>query len=77
MEIKVLGAGCAKCSAAYQLIKRIIEKYGIDAQLSKVEDIVEILNAGILSTPAIMIDGAVKIKGRIPSEKEIKQLLGI
>lgn len=77
MEIKVLGAGCAKCAAAYQLIKRIIEEYGIDAQLSKVEDIVEILNAGILSTPAIMIDGTVKIKGRIPSEKEIKQLLGI
>ena len=64
MEIKVLGTGCAKCKTTYQT-------------LTKVEDIVEILNSGIMATPAVVVDGAVKVKGHVPSEKEVKQILGI
>ena len=48
-----------------------------DVKLTKVEDIVEILNSGIMATPAVVVDGAVKVKGHVPSEKEVKQILGI
>lgn len=77
MEIKVLGTGCAKCKATYEAIEKAIAENGIDAGLTKVEDIVEILNAGVMTTPAVVVDGTVRIKGRVPSEREIKGLLGI
>lgn len=77
MEIKVFGAGCAKCKATYQVIKKVIDENKLDATLTKVEDIVEILNAGVMATPAVLVDGAVKVKGHIPSESEVKQMLGI
>lgn len=77
MEIKVLGTGCAKCKATYQIIEKVINENNLDATLTKVEDIVEILNSGVMATPAVMANGAVKIKGHIPSESEVKQLLGI
>lgn len=77
MEIKVLGTGCAKCKATYQAIEKAIKENNLDIKLTKVEDIVEILNSGVMTTPVIIVDGVVKIKGHIPSEKEIKQLLNI
>lgn len=77
MEIKVLGTGCAKCKTTYQVIEKIINENNLDVKLVKVEDIVEILNSGIMATPAVMVDGTVKIKGHVPSESEIKQILGI
>lgn len=77
MEIKVLGTGCAKCKTTYQTIEKVISKNNLDVTLTKVEDIVEILNSGIMATPAVAVNGVVKIKGHVPSEKEVKQLLGI
>ena len=77
MEIKVLGTGCAKCKTAYQTIEKVISENNLDVTLTKVEDIVEILNSGIMATPAVAVNGVVKIKGHVPSEKEVKQLLGI
>ena len=77
MEIKVLGTGCAKCKATYQAIENAIKENNLDIKLTKVEDIVEILNSGVMTTPVIIVDGVVKIKGHIPSEKEIRQLLNI
>ena len=76
MEIKVLGTGCAKCKTTYQTIEKVISENNLeDVKLTKVEDIVEILNSGIMATPAVV--GAVKVKGHVPSEKEVKQILGI
>ena len=77
MEIKVLGAGCSKCKATYAAIEKVIEENGLDVSLSKVEDIMELLNYNIMTTPAVVVDGAVRIKGYVPSESEIKTLLGI
>ena len=77
MEIKVLGASCAKCKATFQAIEKVICENGLDVKLVKGEDIVEILNSGVMSTPAVWVDGEVRIKGRVPSESEIKQMLGI
>lgn len=77
MEIKILGTGCAKCKTTYQVIEKVINENHLDVQLTKVEDIVEILNSGVMATPAVIVDGMVRIKGHIPSENEIKQMLGL
>ncbi len=77
MEIKVLGTGCAKCKTTYNLLEKVIKDNNLDIQLVKVEDIVEIMSYNILATPAVVFDGVIKIKGRIPSEKEIKEILGL
>ena len=73
MEIK----GCAKCKTTYEMIEKIVKENQLDATLSKVEDIVELLNYGIMTTPAIVVDGEVKLKGHVPTESEIKKILSI
>ena len=59
------------------MIEKIVKENQLDATLSKVEDIVELLNYGIMTTPAIVVDGEVKLKGHVPTESEIKKILGI
>lgn len=77
MEIKVLGTGCPKCQATYQIVERVARENGVDVQLRKVEDITEILNAGIMTTPAVVVDGKVQIKGHVPTVNEVKKILVI
>lgn len=76
-EIKVLGPGCVKCKTTYQVIEKVINENGLNVKLTKIEDIVEIMSYNVMGTPAVMVDGVVKIKGHVPSESEIKQMLGI
>jgi small redox-active disulfide protein 2 len=75
MEIKILGTGCAKCKTLEKLTRDVVSENGIDATIIKVEDIIEIMKFNILTTPALVIDGKVVVKGRIPSTEEIKKLL--
>jgi small redox-active disulfide protein 2 len=75
MEIKILGTGCSKCRTLEEVTRKVVKDNGIDATISKVEDIVEIMKFNILSTPALVVDGKVVAKGRIPSVDEIKQFL--
>lgn len=75
MEIKILGPGCAKCKTLEQLTRDVVNKNAIDATITKVEDIMEIMKYNIMTTPALVVDGKVVSKGRIPSADEIKQLL--
>ena len=77
MEIKILGTGCSKCKTTYTVIEKFIKENNITATLTKVEDIMEIMNYNILTTPAVVVDGEVKIKGYVPNEREIKELLGV
>jgi len=77
MEIKILGTGCSKCKTLEKLTREVIEQNGVDATVTKVEDIMEIMKYGIMSTPALVVDGNVVIKGRVPSSQEIKTALGI
>lgn len=77
MEIKILGTGCGKCKTTYALIEKVVKENNITATIAKVEDIVEIMNYNILVTPAVVVDGEVKVKGYVPSEKQIKELLGL
>lgn len=75
MEIKVLGPGCSRCKATYRVVEKVVRELGLDVQLSKVEDVVEMMRYPILTTPAVVVDGEVRIKGHVPSEEEVKQLL--
>ena len=75
MEIKILGPGCAKCKTLDKLTHDVVEKNGINASITKVEDIMEIMKYGVMSTPALVVDEKVVMKGRVPSADELKQLL--
>ena len=75
MEIKILGTGCPKCKTLEKLTREVVEQNGIDATVTKVEDIYQIMKYGVMTTPALVVDEKVEIKGRIPSSEEIKQLL--
>lgn len=75
MEIKILGTGCPKCKTLEKLTREVVEQNGIDATVTKVEDIVDIMNYGVMMTPALVVDGKVVVKGRVPSAAEIKSMI--
>jgi small redox-active disulfide protein 2 len=75
MEIKILGTGCQKCKTLEKLTREVVEQNGLDASITKVEDILEIMKYGVMATPALVVNGTVEIKGRVPSSDEIKQVL--
>ena len=75
MEIKILGTGCAKCKALDKVTREVVEEMKLDATVTKVEDIMEIMTFGVMTTPALVVDGQVVLKGRVPGAGEIKQLL--
>ena len=77
MEIKVLEPGCAKCKSTYNVIEKVVKENHLDVKLTKVEDIMEMMNYNIMTTPAVVVDEVVKMKGKVPTENEVKQLLGI
>lgn len=77
MEIKVLGPGCSKCKTTYQVVEKVIKENNLDVKLTKVDDIMEMMNYNIMTTPAIVVDEVVKIKGKVPTESEVKGILGI
>jgi small redox-active disulfide protein 2 len=75
MNIKVLGPGCAKCKTTYNNVLEALKQTGVDAQVEKIEDIEEMMKYNVLTTPVLMIDEVVRIKGRVADIKEIKELL--
>ena len=77
MEVKVLGPGCAKCKTTFQVIEKVIKENNLDVKLTKVDDIMEMMSYNIMTTPAVVVDGDVKMKGQVPSESDVKRLLGI
>lgn len=75
MEIKILGTGCPKCKTLEKATKDAVTELGIDANIEKIEDIMKIMEFGVMHTPALVIDGKVAISGRVPNEKDLKNLL--
>lgn len=71
MKIEVLGTGCTKCKTLFENVKLALGKSGKFAEIVKVEDIQEIMNYGVTSTPALVIDGEVKCRGRVATPEEI------
>ncbi|MEE9904335.1 MAG: thioredoxin family protein [Chlorobium sp.] len=74
-QVKILGTGCAKCNQLADAVKAVIASEGIDAEVEKVEDIQKIMAYNVLSTPALVVDGEVRSKGRVPEFDELKKLL--
>ncbi len=75
MIIQVLGTGCNKCKTLYELANKAVQETGVDALVEKVEDMQKILTYKIIMTPGLVIDGYVKVAGRLPSLDEIKRLI--
>lgn len=77
MEIIILGTDCAKCKATFDVVQKVIEDTGVDITLTKQEDIMEIMKYNIMSLPAVVVNGEVKIKGYVPSKEEILKAITI
>jgi len=75
MKIEVLGTGCAKCTTLYDNVKTALIELGKEAELVKVQDIQSIMKYGVMSTPALVVDGQVKFSGKAPGVAELKGLL--
>lgn len=75
MNILVLGTGCPKCKTLEKITREVVTEACIDANITKVEDIVEIMKFNIMTTPALVVDGNVVLKGRVPSSSELKEIL--
>jgi small redox-active disulfide protein 2 len=75
MKIEVLGTGCAKCTILYDNVKKALVLTGTQAEVEKVQDIPTIMKYGVLSTPALVVDGVVKFSGKVPSPEEIGRML--
>ena len=73
--IKVLGPGCPKCKTTFLNVEEAVKQLGIEAEIIKIEDIEEMMKYNILTTPVLMIDDVIKVKGRIAQIDEIKGLL--
>lgn len=75
MEIKVLGTGCTKCKSLEKLTNEVVAETGVAATIEKVEDIFKIMQFGVMSTPALVIDKKVVLSGRLPSAAELKEII--
>jgi small redox-active disulfide protein 2 len=75
MKLQILGTGCAKCKTLAENTRKAVNEMGLDAEIEKVEDLRQIVQFGVMLTPALAVDGDVKIVGRVPSPEEIKRLL--
>jgi len=73
--IKILGTGCPKCKQTEAVVKEVIERNNYEATVIKVEDIVEIMQYNVLTTPVLVINEEIKIKGRVPTIAEVEELL--
>ncbi len=75
MDIKILGTGCPKCKILEKITRDAVAELGITADIIKEEDIVKIMNYGIMHTPGLVINGKIALSGRVPTTKEIKEIL--
>ena len=75
MEVKILGPGCPKCQQTEKVVKEALKEAGVQANVEKIKDTMEIANYGVFGTPAVVIDGEVKSVGKIPKKEEVLQWL--
>jgi small redox-active disulfide protein 2 len=73
MKLEILGTGCPKCKKLMELVSEVVAETGVPAEIGKVDQINDIMNYGVMLTPALAIDGKVVVSGRIPSKAEIRQ----
>ena len=75
MKIEIYGSGCAKCKKTEEIVRQAVKELNIKAEISKIEDLQKIIDKGIMMTPAVAVDGVVKILGRVPSIQDVEKIL--
>ena len=75
MNIKVIGTGCDKCEQLYENTKLAVEELGLSANIERVEDLIEMVKLGVMSSPSLLVDGKLVISGRVVSKENIIKLL--
>jgi small redox-active disulfide protein 2 len=75
MKIEILGTGCKKCNDLYDVVKIAVQELGLDAEVIKESDLKKIMSYKVIATPALVIDGVVKVSGKLPTLNQIKTLL--
>ncbi len=75
MLIEILGPGCVKCQKLEEITKQAVNELGIDAFINHVRDFQSIANYGVMVTPALVVDGVVKVAGRVPALEDIKKMI--
>ena len=76
MKIEVLGTGCMKCKRQLKNVEKAVAESGVDAEIVKVEDIDTIVEMGVMLTPAVAVDGEIKVSGRVADVAELKEIIG-
>ncbi len=76
MKVQILGTGCPKCRKVAEVAEKAVAELGVEAEVVKITDINEIMNFGVMMTPALAIDGDVKVSGKIPRVEQVKEWLG-
>jgi len=75
MKIEIYGSGCSKCKKTEEIVRQVVSELNIKAEISKIEDLQKIIDKGIMMTPAVAIDGEIKILGRVPTTQDVKKIL--
>ena len=75
MEIKVLGPGCVRCKETEKVVREAVAESGVDATVEKVTDMKQIVSYGLFTTPGVVVDGVVKVSGKVPTKAEMLALL--
>ena len=76
MEIKVLGPGCPKCEQTEKVVREAMAETGVQASIEKGIDVMKIAKYGGFMTPAVVVDGEVKVVGKVPAKEDVKKWLG-
>ncbi len=75
MKIEILGTGCPKCKSTEKVVRQVANELEMDIDIQKVESLDQIMERGVMMTPAVAVDGEIKIVGHVPSPREIRELL--
>ena len=75
MKIQILGTGCAKCNQLAASTQAAVDRLGLDCEMEKVTDFIRFAEFGVMITPALVVDGRLKVAGRVPSDAELEKLL--
>lgn len=74
-DLKILGTGCPKCRKLEEMVRTHVKKHGIEAEIRHITNLDEIMEYGVIMTPALLVDNEIKISGRLPSEKELTEAI--
>ena len=75
MKIQILGTGCAKCKKMAEVAEKAAKELGIDYEMEKITQIVDIMQFGVMSTPGLAVDGKVLVAGKVPTDEKMKEML--